>query len=362
MKAPIVFVVPGPLDQLTGGYLFDRRIVDGLRAQGRTLRVVELPGRFPRADAIAREAARDLTASLSNETVLVIDGLALPAFESLLPLKQTAAAVGFVHHPLSLETGLSPEQVRFYTRLESALWSTLDGVICASPSSARSVCAAGVAAERVQVASPGVDLPAPISASARPITRASDAPVRLLCVATITARKGHQVLVEALARLTGHAWTLDCYGSLDRDPDTVRALQQSIAEHGLRDRVRLHGEQSALTLARAWQSADLFVLPSFHEGYGMVLTEAIAHGLPVVSTRAGAIPETVPAAASQLVDPGDTQALSRVLAHLIADCDAREVLRRAALSARAELVSWPRAVDGWQQALDQCVNRARVAA
>lgn len=361
MNAPIVFAVPGPLDQLTGGYLFDRRIVEGLRAQGRALRVAQLPGQFPHVDAIACAAARDLICSLSEESVLVIDGLALPAFESLLPLKRGAAAVGFVHHPLSLETGLSPEQARLVDRLERALWLALDGVICASASSARSVCAAGVAAERVQVASPGVDLPEPLPAAARP-EQSPDAPVRLLCVATVTARKGHRVLVEALARLTDHAWTLDCYGSLDRDPDTVRALRQAIADRRLSDRIRLHGEQPSVELARAWQAADLFVLPSFHEGYGMVLTEAIANGIPVVSTRAGAIPDTLPAAASQLVEPGDAQALARVLADLITHRDAREALRQAALSARSALVSWPRAVDIWRAALDRCVDQARVAA
>lgn len=360
MNAPIVFVVPGQLKQLTGGYLFDRRIVEGLRDRHHSVHVIELPGQFPLVDTTATAAAQEVICSLERESVLVIDGLALPSFASRLPLQPCHTTIGFIHHPLSLETGLTIDQASQMARLESTLWAALDGLICASPSTARSVLASGVPGDRIQVASPGVDIStSPIAI--RDKSGGTDT-CRLLCVATVTARKGHVVLVEALAKIRDYRWTLDCYGSLSRDPDTVNALLLAIKGHELEDRIRLHGEQPAERLALAWAEADLFVLPSFHEGYGMVLTEAIANGLPIISTRAGAIPETVPAQACMLVNPGDAHALAQVLHELMVNRARMSCMRQAVLEARQSLISWPEAIDHWLQALDFLLNRHRFVA
>lgn len=360
MSTPIVFAVPGDLNQLTGGYIFDRRVVEGLRERGRRVDVVELQGRFPEADSQAREAARALLGALSPDETLVIDGLALPAFESALLSRVDASVIGFVHHPLSLETGLRDEQVTHYERLEAELWQALDGIICASPSSARAVIGAGVYADRVLVASPGVALPdyPPVRLQQTLLER----PVRLLCVATLTARKGHRVLIDALSRLAELDWVLDCYGSLERDRETVLAVRRAIDKYGLGPKVSLHGEQPESILDEAWRHADVFVLPSLHEGYGMVLTEAIAHGLPVVSTRAGAIPETVPAAASLLVAPGNIEALSAALSRVIEDTHERQRLTEAALAARNTLASWSFAIERWGEALDSLVLQRKALA
>jgi glycosyltransferase involved in cell wall biosynthesis len=360
LKSRIVFAVPGALDQVTGGYLYDRRVVEGLRARGRAVSVAELPGAFPEVDEVAVVGATALMRSTGHDDVVVVDGMALPAFESLIPPESGATVIGFVHHPLSLETGLSAERAAKFARVESLLWSGLDGVICASPSSARAVLASGVAADRIAVASPGVDLPADVSVRRRDAT--GSRAMRLLCVATLTARKGHGVLVDALSRIDALDWTLDCYGSLERDPATVHEVRRAIADFGLSDRIRLHGEQPADRLIRAWREADLFVLPSFHEGYGMVLTEALAQAIPVVSTRAGAIPETVPEAASRLVDPGDPAALAGVLAELMTEPAAFNRLAAAAHSARDQLASWPQAIDHWGRSLDRLAALGRVAA
>src|SRR6185295_6899285 len=114
----LAFLVPGPLDQFTGGYLFDRKVVDGLRALGRTVMVAELEGRFPDGDDIARAAASRTLAALPTASAAVIDGLALPAFADCLAREaQRLRLVGFVHHPLSLETGLSAGEARRYAAL-----------------------------------------------------------------------------------------------------------------------------------------------------------------------------------------------------------------------------------------------------
>lgn len=354
----IVFAVPGALAQRTGGYLYAQRVVDGLRAMGREVRVAELAGCFPQADEAARGAAEAAVVAAPQDSVVVIDGLALPAFDrALVRATRRLPVLGFIHHPLALETGLSVGAAARLGAIESALWSRLDGLICASPATAREVLAAGILPSRIAVAEPGVDVP---SVDVGAGTERFDGPVRLLCVATITPRKNHQMLVKALARVRATAWRLDCVGSLDRDPATVASLRRSIHELGLADRITLHGEQPDAWLARAWRETDLFVLASDHEGYGMVYTEALAQGVPIVATSAGATPDTIPAPACRLVPPRDVAALAGVLETLIGSGALRQSLREGARRARATLVPWPAAVRRWANALDQLGERVPI--
>ncbi len=355
MSRRLVFAVPGSLAQRTGGYLYGQRVVDGLRAQGWDVQVAELPGRFPLADEVARVAAARAIDTAPRDAIIVIDGLALPAFDrSLVRAAARQPVLGFIHHPLSLESGLKAGLAARLGSIETALWSRLDGLICASATTARAVRSAGISPARIAVAEPGVDLPAE---PGLPRTDRQDAPLRLLCVATVTPRKNHRMLVEALARVRSRAWRLDCIGSLERDASTVALLRASIAAHGLGKHITLHGERSDEVLEQAWREADLFVLASDHEGYGMVLTEALAHGVPVVATRAGAIPETLPASASRLVSPGDVAALARVLDRLIDHRDEREALAEGARAARQLLVPWPQAVGRWGAAVAALTTR-----
>lgn len=341
---PLTFVVPGPLDQLTGGYRFDHRLVTGLREQGRAVSVIELPGRFPQADRIALEASAQALQSQIDGALVVIDGLALPGFAgSLQQHSQRLRIVCFVHHPLSAETGLPAEEARAMAALEMRLWGLLRGVVCPSEDSASRVRAAGLHADRVATAPPGTD-PVP---NAWRASRAGTDTVSLLSVGTITRRKGHHLLVEALARLRELPWKLTCVGSLDRDPVCTRELQSLIAHHDLSSRIHLTGECSDEQLRQAYAEADAFVLPSYHEGYGMVFAEAMAWGLPIVATRGGAIPQTVPAHAGLLIEPGDVEALTRQLRRLISEPDLRNTLASGSRQAGAALRTWPQAVHHW---------------
>jgi glycosyltransferase involved in cell wall biosynthesis len=344
----LAFLVPGPLDQLTGGYLFDRKVVEGLRALGRTVNVTELAGRYPGADDVARAAAAEALSRLPANSTAVIDGLALPGFTDCLQREaQRLRLVGFIHHPLSLETGLSPAAARHYATLEAQLWPLLRAVICPSAHTAKAVIASGVAAHRVAVAMPGTARPAVAGA------RKAQGPLRLLAVGTVTPRKGHLLLIEVLADLRNYDWQLTCIGSLERDAATVVALRRMIAANELGDRIALVGEQAPDRLSAAYADADVFVLPSYHEGYGMAYAEALAHGLPIIGTTAGAIPDTVPASASLLVPPGDVRALRDALRLVFADASLRSRLGAGAALAAAELPDWPTAVRHWAAAFDQ---------
>jgi glycosyltransferase involved in cell wall biosynthesis len=209
-------------------------------------------------------------------------------------------------------------------------------VVVTSEATGRDLAPLGVPPERISVVEPGTDRVSAHRASA-------NAAVRLLCVATLTARKGHAVLLQALAGLKALDWTLHCVGSAQRDAATADQLRRASTELGLAERVLWHGELDDAALAAHYAAADLFVLPSFHEGYGMVVTEALAHGLPVVCTTGGALAQTLPGSAGLHVPPGDVAALRDALAVLIDQPDQRARFAAGARTAAEALPTWAQA-------------------
>jgi glycosyltransferase involved in cell wall biosynthesis len=344
MTAAVQLVVPGPLDQRTGGYIYDRRMVEGLRALGWPVDVHELAGRFPITDGVAIAAARQAAATMPAGSLPVIDGLALPAFRDL-PGRLPRPWVGLVHHPLALETGLDAGDAAALADAERCMLAAADRVVVTSPQTRRDLAAYDVADARVGVVLPGTER--------APLARGSGGPdVALLCVASLTPRKGHLVLLDALAGLRDLPWQLTCVGSPERNPAMARAIGVAIERYGLGARVRLIGEQTEAGLQPYYDAADLFVLASHHEGYGMVLAEALARGLPIVATTAGAISDTVPAAAGVLVPPGDPAALAGALRRVLTEPGLRQDLAAGARAARERLPSWPDAAQAFAAELD----------
>lgn len=202
-----------------------------------------------------------------------------------------------------------------------------------SHSTAAEVVALGVRPDDIAVVEPGTDPSLP-----RPRPR-SDGPVQLLCVATLTPRKGHAVLLQALEGLMHLPWVLHLVGSAERDPDTATRLQALAQPLG--GRVVWHGELPGVALHAHYAAADVFVLPSLYEGYGMVVAEAIAHGLPVVCTDGGALAHTLSRAAGLQVPAGDEPSLQAALARIIAEPELRERLAAGARAAAGQLPTWP---------------------
>jgi glycosyltransferase involved in cell wall biosynthesis len=337
----IAFVLPGPIDQLTGGYLYDRHIVDGLRARGRTVRVIDL----------SRPAESAALETLADGTKTIVDGLALAEHAAVITAQaRRLRLIAFVHGPLALEVGLPPAAAMRAVEAEAQLLGRVRGIICPSSRTAAAIERYGIPSERIAVIPPGTSKP-----SARPRSRRW--PVRaLLCVANLVPRKGHEVLVRALARIRDLDWSLTCVGSLTRHRGTVRAVRRMIAATGLGDRIMLLGERPPPAVAGAYRQADAFVLPSFHEGYGMVYAEAMAYGLPVVATTAGAIPETVPASAGILVPPGDEPGLARALRRLISQPLLAAGLAKASHAAGAQLRDWWQTTEAWETAFDHLAD------
>lgn len=346
-------IVPGALDQRTGGYIYDARIVAGLRGLAWSVVVHELAGEFPEPDIRARASLARTLETMPDGAPVLIDGLALGASPDLVGRHADRLGIlGLVHHPLADETGLGPEERQRFDRREREALSCCAGVIVTSPFTAARVQQLGVPDTRVRVVRPGTDRARPAGGPAT-----GTAP-RLLCVASVTPRKGQDVLVRALARLRAMPWTCVCAGSLTRDVDYADSVQRLVASADLGERVRFVGECGPDALDTLYDSSSAFVLPSYYEGYGMVLTDALVRGLPIVSTTGGAIPGTVPSEAGILVAPGSDAALSKALASLLADTPVHSAsggtsrtvgsIRRASLAAAAlrhasRLPDWPEA-------------------
>jgi glycosyltransferase involved in cell wall biosynthesis len=343
----LTFVVPGDLETRTGGYEYDRRIVAGLRARGWTVGVVRLDERFPQpTPAIRAEAARAL-AAVPDGAIVVIDGLALGALpDEIASHAARLTIVALVHHPLAAETGLEPPVADALRESERRALSYTRAVVVTSRRTAAALEAYGVDRDRIAVVEPGTD-PAPLARGSQstipsPITnhQSTISTLALLCVATLTPRKGHDLLLRALASLPARNWRLTCAGSLDRDPPTASRVHALVRALDLEGRVTLAGDLNAERLAIEYDRSDLFVLPTLYEGYGMAVAEALARGLPIVSTATGAIPDIVGDDAGIVVPPGDAGAFSDALARVVGDGVLRERFSAGARRAREGLPTW----------------------
>ena len=327
------FAIPGDLAALTGGYAYDREIIARAPAFGIAIAHLALPQGFPAPSLDdLRETERALRV-LSPDDMVLIDGLAFGAFTPDLLAALPRRTVALVHHPLALETGLSPQVARGLAASERVALSHAAHVIVTSPATKDALVADyGVGAAHITVAVPGIAL-------ARR-ARGSGGVLHILAVGSVTPRKGHDVLVAALAGLVGLDWKLTIVGSLQRAPSHAQALARQIATQGLSSRIVLAGEVDGAGLDGFYDSADIFVMPSLYEGYGMVLGEAMARGLPIVATTGGAAAQTVPDGAALKVVPGDPVALADALSCLIADKALRSSLSDAAFAAGQALPSW----------------------
>jgi glycosyltransferase involved in cell wall biosynthesis len=343
----LAFMIPGDLEALTGGYEYDRRIIGGLRTLRWTIDVENLDGSFPDPTPFAREDTSRRFAALSDGSLVMIDGLAFGALaEEAAREHRRLRLVALVHHPLADETGIDPQLAASLEQSERRALATARLVIVTSRPTALGLSRYGVDPDRIAVVEPGTD-PAKLARGS------ADALVHLVCVASLTPRKGHEVLVEALARLADQPWHLTCVGSLDRDPQTANRVRALLAQYSLSDRVTFTGDLRQPELDREYDRADVFVLPTFHEGYGMVVAEALGRGLPVVSSPTGAIAELVTSDAGVLVPPGNVPELARVLSEVIGSKALRARLAEGARSIRDRLPTWDIAARRMAAALER---------
>ncbi len=307
---------------------------------------------FPAPTDAARYEASRVLAAIPDGGLVLVDGLAFGTLPELAEAEGCRLRlVALVHHPLALETGLAPERAAALRNAEVRALCQARLILVTSHFTATLLAGWGLSRLRIRVVEPGTD-PAPAAQGS------GSGPLRLLCVASLTPRKGHDLLLRALAGLMDESWQLDCVGSRDRDQAWAEGLLRLRAELGLAGRVRLLGSLADEDLARRYGVADLFVLPSRFEGYGMVLAEALARGLPILACRAGAIGDLIPPEAGILVPPEDPMALRQALRCLMTDPALRRRLARGARVAGLGLPTWGHALAAFAAALEEAWGRA----
>jgi glycosyltransferase involved in cell wall biosynthesis len=334
-------VVPEGIDdpaRPSGGNAYDRQVCRGLASIGWSVHEHAVPGAWPRPDAASRAALAGAVRSIPDGAVVLLDGLvASAAADVLAPEANRLRLVVLVHMPLGhrpADDGGDDARTR-----ERAILAVATAVVTTSEWARRRLLELySLPADRVHVAEPAVD--------AADLADGTAAGGALLCVAAVTAEKGHDVLLDALATMADLPWQCVCVGSLDRDPAFVEGLRRRSLDGGLHDRVFFPGPRTGADLDRTYAAADVLVLASRAETFGMVVTEALARGLPVVAAEVGGLPEALGHAADGvrpglLVPPDDPAALGAALRAWLGDAELRGRLRRAARERRAALAGWP---------------------
>jgi glycosyltransferase involved in cell wall biosynthesis len=322
--------------QPTGGNIYDRRVCAGLAEAGWDVLVTTVAAAWPAPGPDARADLARTVSAIPDGEIALIDGLiASPGAAQLLPHAGRIRMTVLLHMPLA--TALDTPHDAGAERSERAVLRAAAGLVVTSEWTRQQVLTRyEVPACRVHVAQPGADR---VAAAARPV------PGQLICVGTLGRHKGQDLLVEALAELGDLDWRCALVGPLHRDPDFVRHLQSRITRLGYGRRVRLAGVLTGAALGHAYATADLLVAPSRSETYGMTVTEALAHGVPVLAAAVGGLPEALGASADgtrpgQLVPPGDPGALATALRNWLGDERHRRRLRAAARRRRSTLHGW----------------------
>ncbi|MCL6298246.1 glycosyltransferase family 4 protein [Streptomyces kronopolitis] len=335
-------ILPGGVDDPaapSGGNTYDRRVCRDLPAAGWRVESCAAPGSWPRPDDAARAGLARELAQLPDDSVVLLDGLvACGVPEVIGPEADRLRLAVLVHLPLADETGLDPAVAAELDARERRTLHAVRTVVATSEWAARRlVDHHELPAAHVGVARPGAD-PAPVAAG-------TDGATGLLCVASVTPRKGQHLLVEALAQIAELPWRCTFVGGLAGAPDYVGRLRRRVDDLGLGDRITFTGPLAGAELDAAYAAADLLLLASYAETYGMVVTEALGRGIPVLATDVDGVPEAVGRAADGtvpgiLVPPGQPSALAGALRDWLGQPRLRGRLKEAARERRAMLEGW----------------------
>lgn len=337
MTRPLAFAIPGDIATLTGGYIYERRLLEGLRHAGHDVRHLVLPASFPDATPTDMAAAVSALADVAPDRPLILDGLVFGAIDTGGLAQVRAPVVAMIHHPLALETGLGADRRDHLFRTERDNLRLARHVLVPSPHTRRILIDRyDVAPVAITVLRPGVDRP---TLSPAPAT-----PPLILSVGILHPRKGHDILIDAVSHLADLDWQAVIVGN-PWDHGHAAALERQLAASPAAYRIRLAGRVPADALEALYSRASVFALATWYEGHGIVFDEALVRGLPIVSCHAGAVPDTVPQGAGLLVPPGDAMAFAQALRSLLEAPDRRRAMADAALAAGAGLPGWPQVAD-----------------
>ncbi|GGE89309.1 glycosyltransferase family 4 protein [Stappia taiwanensis] len=339
---PIVFLYPGRLETPTGGYVYDRQLLRALEDIGIAVEAHSLGEGYPAPSEETLAEADALLSGLADGTRVVIDGLAYGVLDAAASRHgKRLALVALVHHPLAHESGLSTDRMAELTARERAALAHARQVITTSAATASTLTREfAVPPERIGVVEPALSIPPQEPDLNRNAASGVSPSVRLLAVGSLIRRKDYPTLLAALARMTDLDWHLDIAGSRDADPDHAGEICRRIEDLGLGGRITVHGALPEEAVSSLYRAADIFVLTTLYEGYGMAFAEAMAHGLPVIATGEGAVATTVPACAGLVLPAGAVEAVADALRRLIVDPEQRRTLAEGARRHALSLPTW----------------------
>ncbi len=326
------FAIPGDIHRRTGGYIYEKSLLLAMRAQGRDVEHMQLPDGFPLPTPVDMSQTVRVLAALPPDRPLILDGLVYGGIDTAGLAQVRAPLVAMIHHPVGLETGLPADTARMLLAREAANLALAAHVVVPSPLTARLLAADfGVAPDAISIAPPGFPPPDPVR---RPVE-----PPLILSVGLLARRKGHDVLVAALAAVADLPWQAQIVGG-PHDPAVRDALMAQVETLGLAGRIALRGEVGGDELRGLYRQAGLFALATRFEGYGMVFGEALGHGLPIVTCAGGAVPETVPPGCGLIVPVDDAAAFAQALRRLLSDPALRARMAARATAEGHRLPTW----------------------
>ena len=331
----IGLILYGDLETMTGGFLYDRMMVNTLREQGDTVEVLSLPW-MPYGPSLFLNASLSLIKKLKKGLfdLVLEDELVHPSFFILNTALRSLIKrpiIAIVHHLRSYEE--RPDwQNRFYGIIEKRFLGTIDGFIFNSRATMDAVIPWTKKTVPSVVAYPGRDrfrLTITEEELASRVRR--DGPIALLFVGALIPRKGLHTLISALATLDPGIWHLTVVGDQNRDVRYMKALRRQITDSGIVDRVSLLGEISDPHLATLYERSQVLVVPSSLEGFGISYLEGMGFGLPAIASQRGGAGEIVAHGENGfLVSPGDVRTLASYVLELAQDRDRLLKMSRAA--------------------------------
>ncbi len=326
-----VFAIPGDMHRKTGGFIYEATVLRALNDLGCPTANLQLPDSFPQPTEADMRTTLQALDAVPVDQPIILDGLVFGAIDPAGLAKIRAPVIAMIHHPLGLESGIAPQLAAHLRANEAAALKHASQIVVPSPHTARTlVHQFGADADKITVAPPGFE---PIETRRTPAH-----PPLILSVGLLARRKGHDILLNALAAIKDLPWQAEIIGKR-HDVTVADQLLHQCDDLGLSDRVTFLGEVPQAQMTERFRAASIFALATRYEGYGMVLGEAMQHGLPIVTCRTGAVPDTVGDAAL-LVPPDASHSFANALRRLLVNTDTATTISLRAMRRGRALPLW----------------------
>ena len=343
----VYFLITGDIHSLTGGYLYNMHMINGLKGNGHTVNVFGTHWQWKDSDSLENICRHHLE-NLPHGSIVIVDSLIL-AYLHLIAQEfgDRLKFLGLIHLPASYNI-LSGEHGKLADEELTALYH-MRQVIVTGRFTFDLLCNVGLNPARIRLVEPGTEH-FPRKKRYKPV------PSELLCIANYSALKAQDVLIRALYGLTAWNWSLHIYGDTERDKEYTEVVRSLIQQLKMEHRIIMHGIVERHEISTVFLNADLFLMPSLFESYGMAITESLAHGIPVVTTSAGNIPYTVPAGMGLLTEPGNEEQLEDAIRSLFNDRLKYSNLCAAASQYFKQVRSWEQAVADFEMIIREMMN------